>query len=86
MKTSGRRRRQVRRAALPLGTVALVGLHAAMVLRGHPLPPPSLGAGQGRVVRPREVAPLVRRVSRRRLRGRGELRDRPHSTRTRRTT
>ncbi|MEB3963651.1 hypothetical protein OKJ48_25915 [Streptomyces kunmingensis] len=58
---AGRRRRRLRRAALPLGTVALFGLHAAMASRGHPLPPPALG--QGRIARPREVAPLVRGVS-----------------------
>ncbi|MZD09648.1 hypothetical protein GTW43_31890 [Streptomyces sp. SID5785] len=53
------RRRRLRRAVVPLGAVALVGLHTTMVLRGHPLPPPNLG-GPGRLIRPREVAPLVR--------------------------
>ncbi|MBO1336521.1 hypothetical protein [Streptomyces sp. VRA16 Mangrove soil] len=64
MKTTGRRRHQLRRAALPLsvplGTAALFGLHAALAARGHPMPPPSLGAGGGRIARPREVAVLGR--------------------------
>ncbi|MEV1022288.1 hypothetical protein [Streptomyces sp. NPDC050264] len=63
MKTSGRRRRRLRRAALPLGAVALLGVHATLALRGHPLPPPA--PGTGRVLRPREVSPLVRARSRR---------------------
>ncbi|WP_394431554.1 hypothetical protein [Streptomyces sp. SGAir0957] len=58
-----RRHRRLRRAAVPLGTVALFGLHAAMASRGHPLPPPALG--QGRIARPREVVVLVRHRRRR---------------------
>ncbi|WP_372347818.1 hypothetical protein [Streptomyces sp. KL116D] len=60
MKTTGRRRRRLRRAALPLGTVALFGLHAALASRGHPLPPPAIGGPQGRIARPREVAAIGR--------------------------
>ncbi|MER5944777.1 hypothetical protein ABT127_01795 [Streptomyces sp. NPDC001904] len=56
----GRRRRRLRRAAVPLGAVALFGLNAALTARGHPLPPPGLGGGAGRLARPREVAPLLR--------------------------
>ncbi|WP_338699350.1 hypothetical protein V2W30_23145 [Streptomyces sp. Q6] len=60
MKTTGRRRRHLRRAALPLGTVALFGLHAALASRGHPLPPPAIGGPQARIARPREVVVLGR--------------------------
>ncbi len=50
----------MRRAVVPLGAVALFGVHAAFAVRGHPLPPPAIGAGQGRIARPREVAVLGR--------------------------
>ncbi|MGW6359145.1 hypothetical protein ACWFR5_29220 [Streptomyces sp. NPDC055092] len=52
-------RRRMRGAAVPLGTLALLGVHAALATRGHLLPPPA-GPGQVRVARPREVVALGR--------------------------
>ncbi|MEU6660683.1 hypothetical protein [Streptomyces sp. NPDC046821] len=60
-----RRRRRIGRAVVPLGALALVGLHTALATRGHLLPPPAGGPLQGRVARPREVAALGRAAARR---------------------
>ncbi|MET7513873.1 hypothetical protein ABZS88_10385 [Streptomyces sp. NPDC005480] len=63
-----RRRRRIGRAVVPLGAIALVGLHSALATRGHLLPPPA-GPGQGRIARPREVAALGRAAAARYGRG-----------------
>ncbi|MFH8735927.1 MULTISPECIES: hypothetical protein [unclassified Streptomyces] len=57
-----RRRRRIGSAVVPLGALALVGLHSALATRGHLLPPPAGGGWQGRVVRPREVAAVLSRA------------------------
>ncbi|MFC9457057.1 hypothetical protein [Streptomyces sp. NPDC056983] len=64
--TSARHRRRGRRIGrgqvlVPLGAIALVGLHSALATRGHLLPPPSGGGWQGRIARPREVAAVLGR-------------------------
>ncbi|MCX4644918.1 hypothetical protein ACWGDS_33165 [Streptomyces sp. NPDC055059] len=59
-----RRRRRIGRGQVlvPLGAIALVGLHSALATRGHLLPPPAGGGWQGRVARPREVAAVLSRA------------------------
>ncbi|WP_133305657.1 hypothetical protein [Streptomyces sp. AcE210] len=64
---SARPRRRGRRIGrgqvlVPLGAIALVGLHSALATRGHLLPPPAGGGWQGRVARPREVAAVLSRA------------------------